>query len=121
VADAGFLLALGLQADLVMGREFGSHRLPYILQSEAPTLQPEMQGRNYVTAVRSSSFPKPPRADNDDDNEKNVGSRRPRNINAVVFMIVVKHRLFGTRTQLVEMNERTQTNAREESEPPWEF
>ena len=25
-----FLLALGLQADLAMGREFGSHGLPYI-------------------------------------------------------------------------------------------
>ncbi len=43
------LLALGLQADLIMGREFGSHRLPYILENEAPTLQPEMQGYNCVT------------------------------------------------------------------------
>ena len=62
-------MALGVQTDLVIGREFGSHRLPYIFQNEAPALQPEMQGRNYVTAVRSSSFPKPPRADNDDDND----------------------------------------------------
>ena len=46
-----FLLALGLQADLVMGREFGSHGLPYILQNEAPTLQPEMQAHNCVTTA----------------------------------------------------------------------
>jgi hypothetical protein len=45
------VLALGLQDDLLMGREFASHRLPYMLQNEAPTLQPRMQGHNRVTTA----------------------------------------------------------------------